>query len=304
MISDIDRILPLILQEKRLNQRAQKQFLKLVKQIEKVKADDRSAEEWYVLGYAYEAQNNDIKAVEAYTESIKSDPDFEAAYKNRGSVFTRMKQFEDAEFDLEHALDLDPEFTPAKFQLAVLQTQKYEYDDAMLTLDEILEKQPDHLQSLAQKGTIFDKQGKYKEAIAAFDKVIEQEENDGNLFSQRAISKVFNNDPDGALEDFQKSQRLEGNNYITTFNLGLAYGLMQDKSKQAYQNFEKAFRKQPTLLVTYQKEAQEGEFTRLIDKLNQILTNLKNIDDDQPGKFYREELIDLLTRKLNEVSDQ
>jgi len=301
MISDIDKILPLILQEKKLNQRQQKQFLKIAKQIEKKKVDDRSAEEWYVMGYAFEAQGNDMKAEEAYTEAIKTDPEFEAAYKNRGSVFTRSKQFEDAEFDLVHALELDPDFTQAKFQLSVLQTEKNEYDKALSTLDEILDKQPGHVQSIAQKGTVYDKMNKYSEAVAAFDKAIEKDQSEGNLFSQRAISKIYNNDPEGALKDFHKAQSLSGSHSITTFNLGLAYGLMQDKSKHAYQNFEKAFRKQPDILITYQKEAQENEFKRLIKKLHQILENLRNIGDDQPGKFYREELIDLLERKLKEV---
>lgn len=304
MNSDIDKILPLILQEKKLNPRQQKQFLKLVKKIEKTKADDRSAEDWYILGYAFEAQANDLKAEEAYTEAIKTDPEFEAAYKNRGGVFTRTKQYEDAEFDLKHALELDPEFLQAKFQLAVLYGEKEDYDKSLELLDEILETKPDHLQSTAQRGSIYDKMGKYDEAITELDKVIEKEKNDGNLYSQRAISKIYNNDPEGALKDFQKTQQLSGNNYIVTFNLGLAYGLMQDKSKQAFQNFDKAFRKQPNLLVTYQKDAQKNEFNRLIKKLNQILENLKNIDDDQPGKFYRDELIDLLSRKLKEIAGQ
>lgn len=301
MVNEIDSLLPLILKDSKLNTRQQNLFLKVIKKIGQEPRDKRSAEEWYLLGYAAEAQNNDLKAVDHYTEAIKSNPDFEAAYKNRGAVFIRLKQFDDALFDLDKAIELDPDYLDARLQLSVLYAEQEKNDEALAAVEKILEKDPGHLRAHAQKGAIYDKTGKYEEALTEFDLVIGKIPDDANLYSQRAIAKLFSDDAEGAAEDFQKAQRLGGSNYITVFNLGLAYGLIENKSKQAYQYFEKAFRKQSNLLSTYFKEAKDGETNRLTGKLNQIIEHLRNVDDSQPGKYYRDELIDLLERKLEEA---
>lgn len=301
MINDIDSLLPLLLKDSKLNNRQQNLFIKVLKKIEHTDDKDRSPDEWFVLGYAAEAQSNELKASECYTEAIKGNPEFEAAYKNRGSVFTRMKEYDDALFDLKKAIELDPDYLDAKLQLSVLYTEQDNFDEAQKILDEIFAKNPDHQRAHAQRGAIYDKLNKYSEAITEFDLVIKENTNDGNLYSQRAISKLFNGDAEGAVKDFQKAQLYSGASNIINFNLGLAYGLMEDGSKQSYQQFEKAFRKQPNMLASYFKDAKDGETNRLAKKLDDIIVYLKKIDESKPGKFYRDELIDLLERKLNEA---
>lgn len=303
MINDIDSLLPLLLKDSKLNNRQQNLFIKILKKIEHTNAEDRTSDEWFVLGYAAEAQGNDLKASEYYTEAIKDNPDFEAAYKNRGAAFTRMKEYDDALFDLNKAIELDPDYLDAKLQLSVLYSDQDKLDESKTVIDEILKKDSGHLRAHAQLGAIYDKQDKYPEAINEYDIVIEKHSEDGNLYSQRAISKLFGGDAEGAVKDFQKAQRYSGANYITYFNLGLSYGMMENGSKQAYQQFEKAFRKQPTILASYFKEAKDGETGRLAKKIDEILAHLKDTDENKPGKFYRDELIDLLERKLSEAKN-
>ncbi len=301
MTNEIDSLLPLLLKDSKLNNRQQNLFIKVLKKIEHADAEERTSDEWFVLGYAAEAQGNELKASEYYTEAIKGNPEFEAAYKNRGSVFTRLKEYDDALFDLKKAIELDPDYLDAKLQLSVLYSEQDKFEEAMALLDEILKKESNHLRAHAQLGAIYDKQEKYPEAIEELDIVIEKNTEDGNLYSQRAISKLFNGDAAEAVKDFQKAQRYSGANYITYFNLGLSYGMMEDGSKQAYQQFEKAFRKQPAILASYFKEAKDGETGRLAKKIDEIVDHLKKTDENKPGKFYRDELIDLLERKLNEA---
>lgn len=304
MANELDQLLPFLLNDTPLNERRQQQFLKLFKHIQKTDPEDRTAEEWFVLAYAFESRNDEMHAVEYYTKAIEANPDFEAAYKNRGAAFIQLKEFDDAQFDLGKALELDPSYIEADYELAVLYAEQDDTTKALEKLDRILDKKPEYVNALAQKGSILDRKKLYSEALTCFDKAIKLAPDNANLYSQRAISRLFASDAPGAEKDFQKAQQLAGANYITLFNLGLAVGLQPDKSKPAYQYFEKAFRKQPDLLSTYFRDAKAYESDRLGKKINDLIESLKKIGDDQPGRYYRDELIDLLGRKLEEAGNK
>jgi tetratricopeptide (TPR) repeat protein len=58
--------------------------------------------------------NEDDKAIADYTEVIRLNPDFEAAYINRAVAYDRKGDKEKALADLDRALAIDPENETAK----------------------------------------------------------------------------------------------------------------------------------------------------------------------------------------------
>lgn len=298
MANEIDQLLPYLLNDTPLNEKRQRQFLKLFKHIQKTEPAKRTAEEWFVLAYAFESRSDDRHAVEYYSKAIETNSDFEAAYKNRGAAFIRLKEYDDALFDLEKALELDQTFMEAEYQLAVLYEEQDDTAKALQILDTILEKKSDFVKALALKGGILDRNKQYEESLKLLNKAIELAPRNANLYSQRAIALLFSNDASGAEKDFLKAQQLAGTNYITLFNMGLATGLQPEKSKQAYQYFDKAFRKQPDLLTAYFREAKSYESERLGKKILELIKGLQTMGNETPGQFYRNELIGLLERKL------
>ncbi len=304
MAETIDRILPDLLQEKKLTDAKEKLLAKAVKQIQRVPEEERSAEEWFVLGYTAAAVNNHMEALRYYERAIEKKPDFEAAYKQRASEYLQVGEHENALSDLNKAIELDPEYTRAYIGRAAVYAEQDEFEKATADLDVAAKEDPQNPQLLSQYANILDRQGKFAEAVEMYDKVIEQIDDDPGLYSQRGVARLFNDDAGGAEKDFAKAQRLGGANHITAFNLGLALGHQQEKSKQAYQHFTKAFRKNPRLLNDYYQESHENDRSRLDKKLQDILDILNNVPDNKPGRYYRDGLISLLSSKLTEAREE
>lgn len=300
----IDRILPELLKEKKLTDAREKMLAQAVKQIKKMPDEDKTDEQWFILGYTAAAVNNNYDALHYYEMAIEKNKDFEAAYKQRATVYLTLGENQNALSDLNKAIELDSDYTLAYIERASVYAEEGAYEKALADLDIASKNDPDNAQLLAQHASILEKQGDLKEAVEKYDKAIEQADDDASLYSQRGVAKLFVGDSEGAEKDFAKAQKLGGANHITAFNLGLALGNQPEKSKQAYQHFNKAFRKKPTLLSEYYDEAHESDVSRLDKKLQEILETLKKTDDNQPGRYYRDELIGLLSSKITEAQEK
>lgn len=66
------------------------------------------AELYNVYGVAYHALHLFDQALESYTEAITLDPNYARAYYNRGLLFQRIGNIQNANADFEHATLLDP----------------------------------------------------------------------------------------------------------------------------------------------------------------------------------------------------
>jgi len=301
MISDVDLILPLLLEEKQLTEAGKKKLEKLARQLLKKKPETRTADENFVLGYAADQVYDLEAAVTYFTDSIKASPEFEAAYRFRGSVLIRQEKFSDAETDIEKALELDPGYRDAKIDKARLLHETGKGQQA-LELVNTIEQEADPEQDfdaglVMLKGKIHDRLGNYSEAIACFNEVAEEIDDDSEVFTQRALSKFFSGDAEGALADLQTAQKYGPQGHIAHFNMALVLLSFPDRTKDAFRFFERAFKKDQDMLKNYLSTANEFESERLYDSLKLRLTELKKLDDDH-GRFYRDQLVDLLERKL------
>ena len=301
MAIDFDTFFPVLLENEHLSNRNQQNLLKLARVIKKKAEGDRSAEEWYAYGRAQELEGDAQGAEMAYTESIFEDEQFEAAFKHRATVRLALGETDGAIEDLNQAIALDEQYLPAYIERARARSAKEDFDAAVADLELVLEREDDDEQAWFELGSVLDKAGKTEEALEKFNKAVELAPKEPYFVMHRGIAYLFTDHHEKALADFLKAQKIEGNNYVIQFNLGLAYGMLPDKSKEAYQNFERAFRKHQAALSSYIKEAQTNEKTRLVKKLDAVIENVKSIPSDAPGKFYREQLIDLLDHKLKEV---
>ncbi len=297
MSTAIDHVLPAILEQRALNKKETKYFKQVAKALSRKKPAECTADEALVLGYMYENQGNDDMAIEAYSKSIEENPEFEAAYKFRGAAYLRNKNYAEGEIDLNKALEIDPEYSDAILELASLKYEAGSYEEAEELVNRVLSTDEENALANALLGSILDKHEKYDEALAAFDKAVSIQPEDGQLKMQRGIVRFFAGDKEGALEDIKECRKVSGSHQVLQFNFGLVYVTMEGYEKEAYRNFEKAFKKEPNILKNYLAEAQDFEADRLIDTLRDALKRIENSSDDA-GAFYRKELLELLKSKL------
>lgn len=97
--------------------------------------DPEKAEEARLQGKEYFTKGDWPKAVEAYTEMIKRDPNDARGYSNRAAALSKLMSFADAIRDCEKAIEKDPNFVRAYIRKATAQIAMKEYAGAIETLD-------------------------------------------------------------------------------------------------------------------------------------------------------------------------
>jgi tetratricopeptide (TPR) repeat protein len=300
-MSDIvDRLLPFLLENRTLNNKGIQLLQKAHQQISKAKKEDRSAEDWFVLGY-YAQQIQDYDDAQShYSQAVLKNPAFEAAYKFRAAVCIDTRQFEDATYDLNKALELDPDYTDAKFEQARLLHEQDMNAEAVEKLDMLIASDPENSDAYALAGSALEKDGQFEKAIKYFNKAIELDPESGHYFTQRGLASYFSGDFESAKSDLEMAQKISGTSYITQFNLGLVLGEMDDQVRDAFRYFDRAFKKAPDMLKEFFKQAGEIEKKRLGNRI-QDLINKHSTGSSTTSQFYREQLVELLSRKLNEA---
>lgn len=296
----VDRLLPYLLENRTLSDKGIQLLQKAHQQISRIKKEDRQAEDWFVLGY-YAQQIQDYDDAQAhYSQAVLKNPDFEAAYKFRAAVCIDTQQFEDAEYDLNKALELDPNYTDARFEFARLFHEQDKNNEAVEALKTLIEKDPEYADAYALAGSSLEKEGKFDEAVTFFDKAIELDPESGHYYTQRGLANYFSGNFEVAKTDLEKAQKLSGTNYITQFNLGLVLAELDDHTKDAFRNFERAFKKAPDMLNQFFKQAGKIEKKRLESRLRGLVEkhSKTNTSDSQ---FYRDQLVTLLNRKIDEA---
>ena len=86
-----------------------------------------AARAWFSIGYLYQKGKPEVaekpdslcKAIDAYNEAIRLDPDDAAAYNNRGNAKSNLEQYEEAIADYNQAIRLDPDYAVAYYSRAI-----------------------------------------------------------------------------------------------------------------------------------------------------------------------------------------
>ncbi len=116
-------------------QLAQAKGEKEKKQVEaKITDEERLVQinEWFEKGYDYWLNQEDDVAIEAYTKAIALDPNYAAAYNNRGVAYKNKGQYDRAIEDYNKAIALDPNDASAYTNRGVAYNEKRQYDKAII----------------------------------------------------------------------------------------------------------------------------------------------------------------------------
>ena len=88
-------------------------------------------------------------AIKHYTESIKSKPDYTAAYNNRGVAYHRIGDYNRAIEDYDKAIEIQPDYVNAYNGRGTVYGIKGELDNAITDFDKAIELKPDYVRPYA-----------------------------------------------------------------------------------------------------------------------------------------------------------
>jgi tetratricopeptide (TPR) repeat protein len=157
-------------------------------------ADPQSSEAQWVLGNTYNQmadtqtttelrQSYLTRAVDAYLQAIKLDPNYDSAYTNLATVYYKTGQYDEAQKRVEQALKINPSDATSHYILGTIYIQR----------------------NSTESSDVLDK------AQAEFEEAVKDDPNLGAAYIGLANVYLIKNDPAKALQNAQKGVELTQN---------------------------------------------------------------------------------------------
>ena len=147
-------------------------------------------------------------AIEYYSQAIRLDPGYSAAYYNRGLAYHDLKQYRRSIQDYNEAIRLDPEFTSAYNNRGNAFSDLQHYQWALNDYNQALQLDPTYSPAYNNRGNVYSELKQHSRAI----------------------------------EDHTKAIRLDPQNAVAYYNRGMAYSDLGNTEK-ACKDLEAACRK-------------------------------------------------------------
>ncbi|MBI6545862.1 MAG: tetratricopeptide repeat protein, partial [Cyanobacteria bacterium NC_groundwater_1444_Ag_S-0.65um_54_12] len=189
--------------------------------------DGDSAEAWFDLGNALEAQEQWAPAFDCFLKVIHADPSAIAAYRRLGKAYRRRgddhASLEAALRMTERAWTLDPTDLATSLELVALRCQLTQYVDALELAEDLTRRHPDCSRTFLELGRILYRLARREEALAAFRTAHQLEPREfAALFNLATI--LFELRQIAEAEDlFLKAVALEVNHTAAQHNLALLW---------------------------------------------------------------------------------
>ncbi|MGN0053019.1 MAG: tetratricopeptide repeat protein [Bacteroides sp.] len=162
----------------------------------------------YLLGKAENGQGNGLMCVAHLTKAIVLKDDFIEARLLRAEALIQMRQFKEAEEDIEAVLAHNPEEESALLLQGKLKESTGAPDEAAKCYRIITELNPFNEQAYLALGQLYITQKKLPEAIALFDEAIDLNPEFAAAYHERGRAKLLNGDKEGSMEDMKKGLEL------------------------------------------------------------------------------------------------
>jgi tetratricopeptide (TPR) repeat protein len=128
------------------------------------------------------------KAVEAYTQGLRLNPDYSYAYLNRGAIYDTIDELDKALADYNQAIQLNPYDAVAFNNRGSLLGAKGEYDTALQDFDKSVALDPRYAYAYSNRGEVQFIIGQYQNALVNFQKANELKRGDKFALAGMAIS--------------------------------------------------------------------------------------------------------------------
>ena len=208
--------------------------------------DDLAARAWFSSGYLH----GDIdpgEAVADYDKAIALQPDYAAAYINRGIANHELGRPDEALADYDEAIALRPDYAAAYRNRGVAKLRLERQEQAEADFDKAIALQPDDAAAYFSRGFAKRGLGRREEAVADYDKAIALQPDDAAAYNNRGFANHELGRHDEALADYDKAIALQPDDAAAYFNRGVTKRGLGCR-EEAVADFDKAIALQPDLV--------------------------------------------------------
>ncbi|GAA4418876.1 tetratricopeptide repeat protein [Nibrella viscosa] len=178
-----------------------------------------TASEWFNKGYAATDYNEQIRC---YTEAIRLDPTYAAAYNNRGNTKYNLGQYQPAIYDFDEAIRLDPTYAYAYNNRGLTKYNLGQYQQAINDYDEAIRLDPTYAYAYNNRGWAKHNLGQYQQAIYDYDEAIRLDPKNAYAYNNRGWAKHNLGQYQPAIYDYDEAIRLDSKFAKSYLNKGQA----------------------------------------------------------------------------------
>jgi len=147
-----------------------KKAIAAYKQAIRIDPDDAHAQ--YNLGIAYRKLGRLNEAIAAYKQAIRINPDDADAHYNLGIAYDKLGRDSDAIEAYKQAVRIDPDHAQAHYNLGVVYDKLGRNSDAIEAYKQAIRIDPDYAQAHYNLGIAYRKLGRHNQEIAAYKQAI------------------------------------------------------------------------------------------------------------------------------------
>ena len=224
--------------------------------------------EWFEQGFATAASGNFSDAVTAYTKAVENNPEFAAAYRNRGIAYTNLGKHNQAILDYNKAIKINPKQAAAYNNRGTAYGNLGKFSQAIPDFNKAIQLYPQDAEAHYNRGLSYEQLGNYNQAIKNYNKSIEINPNHSNAYNNLGVAYYKLGNFNQAIMSFNEAIKINPQDAETHYNKGLSY-LSLENYNQAILNFNEAIKLNPQLADAYIKRgislANVGEKEKAFD---------------------------------------
>jgi tetratricopeptide (TPR) repeat protein len=224
--------------------------------LKRIKAFPQDALAWYALGLAYGESGQTAKAIEAYNQVIRINPEYREAWYNLGVEYGESGQPAKEIEAYQQAIRINPEYANAWCNL----------------------------------GATYGKSGQPAKAIEALQHAIRINPEDALIWYN--LGRVYSrlDQPAKAIEAYQQALRINPDNADAWRNLGATYGEL-DQIAKAVEALQQALRINPEYAAAWYDLGFAYHVLGQTGQVNEVYKRLKAIDPTKAAEFFNKVIL-------------
>lgn len=220
------------------------------------------AQEFFVQGMSAYSQGDALSAINAFSQSLQSDPKYVDAYFGRALAYAKFGNYANAIDDWSAVIRLEPKYVKAYFNRGLIRYRTRDFANAAEDYTQAIKIDPSDPLLFVSRGVTYYKANEGQKAISDFSQAITLDPKYAEAFYRRAEVRSDLQDK-SAIDDYTQAIQVQPDYAAAYFGRGYARcSLMRDR-EGALSDFQ-------TAVNLYQAQGKISQHQQALDNLNRL----------------------------------
>ena len=167
-----------------------------------------NAKAWAQQGIEAAQRRDWQRAVAAFTEALRLDPNYTVARYNRCVARFKLDETHKALEDCTEALRLNPKYAEAYYIRGLMRSERLGDNQAAVSdFDQAVRLKPDYAAAYLKRGNARYRLGDHQGGLSDYSQAIRLAPDDADAYFNRAVARANQGEKQGALEDLQAAAK-------------------------------------------------------------------------------------------------